>query len=354
MTYEDLGYNSTLDQYRNEQGLNTLEVGRVISEHKERYIVKTPTHEFDAELIGNLRYTAESRYDFPAVGDWVAFMQYDESKALIHAIFPRRSIIERRAAGKASKVQIIATNVDFGLIVQAVDRDFNVNRLERYLTICNTAKVEPIIVLNKIDLINKPELSTILNTIKQRIKEVKIITVSNKPAGYSQLEELIEAGKTYCLLGSSGVGKSTIINALSGKEEMKTGEISSAVHKGKHTTSHRELISLPNGGIVIDNPGMREVGITDKSDGLEITFDAILEHSQNCKYQNCTHTHEKGCAVIEAVENGEIDQKSYTNFLKMIREKAHFEATALERKKKDKDLGKMIKQVKKQKKNHKH
>ena len=204
--------------------------------------MKTPDHEFDAELIGNLRFTAESRYDFPAVGDWVAFSEYDDGKALIQGIYPRSSIIERQAVGKLGQVQIIATNIDVGLIVQAVDRDFNLNRLERYLTICNASHVEPVVVLSKIDLISKSDLESIIAQITQRIKSAPILTVSNQPKGYNQLEPIIKKGKTYCLLGSSGVGKSTLLNSLSGSLQMKTGEISSSVNKGRHITSHRELI----------------------------------------------------------------------------------------------------------------
>lgn len=353
MSYKDLGYKDELENYRIEQNLDSFEVGRVIAEHKERYAVKTPTHEFDAELLGNLRFTAESRYDFPAVGDWVAFSEYDEGKALIHAIFPRTSIIERKAAGQSGQVQIIATNIDYGLIVQAVDRDFNINRLERYLTICNASRVEPVIVLSKVDLINESELKSLVDQIANRISDVPIITVSNESIGYSKLETIIEAGLTYCLLGSSGVGKSTLLNNLSGSQQMQTGEISSSVNKGRHITSHRELFVLDSGGILIDNPGMREVGIADTSSGLEITFDTILEYAQQCRFKDCTHMHEQGCAVLAALEKGEIDEASFANYRKMEKEKMHFEADALERKKKDKDFGKMVKGVKAQRKNNK-
>lgn len=349
MTLKDLGYNESLETFRMENGLDTFEVGLVILVHKERYVVKTPDAEFDAELIGNLRYTAESRYDFPAVGDWVAFTEYDEGKALIHKVFPRHTILVRQAVGKSGQVQIIATNIDYGLIVQAVDRDFNLNRLERYLTICNASKVEPVIVLSKIDLISKAELETTINQIHNRIKDVKILPVSNIPHGYDSLEAFVSKGKTYCLLGSSGVGKSTLLNGLSGDELMKTAEISASVNKGKHTTSYRELIVLKSRGILIDNPGMREVGITNASSGLEATFDVILEYAKQCRFKDCTHEHEKGCAVQKALENGSLDIGAYENFKKMEREKKHFESDSLERKKKDKDLGKLIKKVVKQK-----
>jgi ribosome biogenesis GTPase len=354
MTIKELGYKENLGKYRTEQNLDSFDLGRVVSEHKERYVVKTAMNEYDSELIGNLRFTAESRYDFPAVGDWVAFSEYDEGKALIHAIYPRSSIIERQAVGQKGQIQIIATNIDFGLIVQAVDRDFNLNRLERYLTICNASNVEPVIVLSKIDLISTSELESITDQISQRTKDVPIIPVSNQTSGYAKLGTVIKEGPTYCLLGSSGVGKSTLLNSLSGKLQMKTGEISSSVNKGRHITSHRELIVLNNGGILIDNPGMREVGIADTTSGLETTFDTIIGYAHKCRFIDCTHIHEKGCAVLAAIEDGEIDKDSYANFQKMEKEKMHFESDAMERKKKDKDFGKMIKNVKKQRKNNKY
>ncbi len=351
MTLQDLGYTEALEKFRSEQNLDSFEVGRIVSEHKERYVIKTPKNDYDAELIGNLRFTAESRHDFPAVGDWVAFSEYDEGKALIHAIYPRHSIIERKAVGKTGQVQIIATNVDYSFIVQAVDRDFNINRLERYLTICHSSNIKPVVVLSKTDLISESELESLTNLVHQRIKEVPVIPVSLQE-GYEKLTPLLKAGHTYCLLGSSGVGKSTLLNSLSGEEQMLTGEISTSVNKGKHITSHRELFVLDIGGILIDNPGMREVGITDNTGGLESTFESIYEYAGDCLFPDCTHVHEKGCAVLEAVENGDIDEDSYSNFQKMEKEKMHFESDALERKKKDKDLGKVIKEFKKQRKNN--
>jgi len=348
MTLKDLGYTSALEDYRKEQNLDSFGVGRVISEHKERYVVKTPEKEYDGEIIGNLRFTAHNRSDFPAVGDWVAISEYDDNKVLIHAVFPRKTIIERQAVGKQGEKQIIATNINYAFIVQAVDRDFNINRIERYLTICNTSKVNPIIILNKIDLIHDNELAAVVSKVQERIKQVPIIPISNKSQkGFEKLKEHIEKSKTYCLLGSSGVGKSTLLNNLLGKQYMKTNTISSSTNKGRHVTSHRELIVLESGGILIDNPGMREVGITNSKDALEITFSKINTLSKDCKFKDCTHTNEIDCAVLDAVERGEIDKSSFENFMKMEREKAHFESTVAEKRKKDKDFGKMIKNYKK-------
>lgn len=347
---ENLGYNDRLEQMRIKLGFDGFEMGRVVAEHKERYIVKTEKGDFEAEITGNLRFTAQSREDFPAVGDWVALTLFDPDFSIIHGILPRYSVISRQAVGKFGEVQVIAANIDYALLIQAADRDFNINRLERYLTICNASGVKPNIVLNKIDLINEQQTSEIVAHIKARIKDVPVLAISNaSKAGYDTIMSVIEKGKTYCMLGSSGVGKSTLLNNLSGKNLMRTDAISQSTNKGRHITSHRELIILENGGILIDNPGMKEVGIVDTANGLELTFDLIVRFAQHCKFKDCTHTSEAGCAVLEALERGETDQSSYENYLKMEREKAFFESSVAERRKKDKDFGKMLKNYKKDK-----
>jgi len=348
MILEELGYNDKFEKFRSDNKLESFETGRVIEEHKERYIVRTIKGEFEAEITGNMRFTANGREDYPAVGDWVALTTYDSDFAIIHKILPRFSIIKRQAVGQFGEVQVIAANIDYAFIVQAVDRDFSINRLERYLTICNSAGVSPIIVLSKTDLINKDQISEILENINTRINNVPVIAISNQSRdGYDSIKTAIQKGKTYCLLGSSGVGKSTLLNNLSGQTVMRTDTISLSTNRGRHVTSHRELIVLENGGILVDNPGMREVGIADSTGGLEITFDYIAGLSQNCRFKDCTHTNEAGCSVIAAVERGEIEKASYENYLKMLKEKAHFESTAEERRKRDKKFGKIMKNYKK-------
>lgn len=355
MKLENLGYNDLFEKLRLENKLENFEMGRVISEHKERYIVKTLVGEFEAEITGNLRFSARSREDYPAVGDWVALTRYEDDFAIIHKILPRFSTIKRQAVGRFGEIQMIATNIDYAFIVQAVDRDFNINRIERYLTICYSSKVKPIIVLTKTDLINEQQLSEILESIYIRIDNIPVLAISNETqTGYAAVKFIIEKGKTYCMLGSSGVGKSTLSNNLSGKTIMKTDAISLSTNKGRHVTSHRELIVLESGGILIDNPGMREVGIADAASGLETTFDRIVSLSGNCKFKDCTHSNEIGCSVLEAVEKGAIDKKSYENYMKMEREKAHFESTVEEKRKKDKEFGKILKNYKKDMKKNKY
>lgn len=348
MKLEDLGYNNNFEKFKTENKLSNFETGRIISEHKERYIASTSIGEFEAEITGNMRFTARSREDFPAVGDWVLLTTYDTGSAIIHRIYPRFSVIKRQAVGKFGEIQVIAANIDYALIVQAVDRDFSINRLERYLTICNSSAVKPVIVLSKTDLLSQDKVSEILKSIKTRIKNIRVISLSNETQnGYEAIKAEIQKGKTYCMLGSSGVGKSTLLNNLSGRNLMKTGKISEATDRGRHITSHRELIVLERGGILIDNPGMREVGIADSEGGLEKTFDMISALAPKCKFIDCTHTTETGCSVIEAVEKGEIVRASYDNYLRMEREKAHFESTVAERRKKEKEFGKYMKNYKK-------
>lgn len=348
MQLEDLGYNSRFEEFRKEQNLDDFEIGRITAEHKERYIVRTVAGEFEGEITGNMRFSAVSREDFPAVGDWVAIKIYDSDLAIIHKIFPRFSIIKRKAVGQAGESQIIAVNIDYAFLVQAIDRDFNINRLERYLTICYSSKVSPVIVLTKTDLADESRISEILSSLELRIKDVPVIAISNETQnGYDDIRSIIEKGRTYCMLGSSGVGKSTLINNLSGRSAMKTDSISQSTNKGRHVTTHRELVVLESGGILIDNPGMREVGIADMPDGLETTFDKIISLSMNCRFKDCTHTEETGCSVLEAIEKGELDRSSYDNYIKMEKEKAYFESTVAERRKKDKMFGKILKDYKK-------
>ena len=345
---EHLGYSEDLENYRIEKGFGSMGVARVVSEHRERYRVFNGDKEMEAELLGNLRFTATTRAELPAVGDWVAVTEFDENRVLIHHVFPRKSILERTAVGKKGEKQIVAVNVDYGLITQAMDRDLNLNRAERYLAICYNAGVQPILLLTKSDLLPEARLSEVIESVRLRVKKVPVVAISNLTGkGYDQLSGHLLAGRTYCLLGSSGVGKSTLINNLTGSDQMKTGSISASTAKGKHVTTHRELIVVKNGAILIDNPGMREVGISDAGEGLEDVFDLIYSLDDGCRYKDCTHVHEEGCSVIEAVQSGDLEQDVYENYLKLVREKSHFESTVAERKQKDKELGKVIKDYKK-------
>jgi ribosome biogenesis GTPase len=333
-------------QDNNPEGFDT---GRVIAEHRERYRVMTSTGEYEGEITGNLRFTARDREDFPAVGDWVTLTTFNPGDpAIIHRIMPRRSLIKREAPGEPGTVQVIASNIDYGLLVQATDRDFSINRLERYITLCRSARVIPIIVITKTDLAGEQRTQELTDSIRKRVEDVPVIAVSNiTRTGYDTLTTLLEPGKTFCLLGSSGAGKSTLLNNLAGSDIMSTGAISTSSERGRHITSHRELFLLESGAIVIDNPGMREVGMADAATGLQGTFDRIYELAERCRFKDCTHTEETGCAVIAAAENGDIDQNALDNFLKLQREQAHYEATVAEKRRKGKQFARIVKDMKK-------
>lgn len=354
MTLTDLGYTTDIEKHFTENGNSDFSPARVTQEHKERYIVSDGEHEYDAEITGNLRFTAESRADFPAVGDWVAISAYDSSMAIIHKVLPRKSVLERQAVGKPGEKQIISANIDVALIIQSIDNNFNINRLERYLTISYSAGIEPVLVISKIDLVPETEIKRAIQDLDLRDKKIKTILLSNTSlTGLDQILNLIQKGKTYCIVGSSGVGKSTLINNLLKKNILKTGPISESTNKGRHITSHRELFVLENGGIIIDTPGMKELGVIDNPDGLNTTFDDIFNLALKCKFPDCTHTLESGCAVLEAQEKGIISRDSLENFRKMLREQERFKITVAEKRRKEREFGKMAKSIMQEKKKNK-
>ncbi len=353
MQLQELGYNQKIEEFTEGHSFEGFELGRVTSEHKERYVVQTEAGSFNSEITGSLRFSAESRTDFPTVGDWVKLSVFDEMGIIIE-ILPRFSLLERQAVGKFGETQPIASNVDVAFIMQAVGHDFNLNRLERYLTICNASSIEASIILSKIDLIDESELSTLISKIKERLPKTSVIPVSNETmSGYDELRGSIESGNTYCILGSSGVGKSSLTNNLLQASKMEVSDISESTAKGRHTTSHRELMILPNGGVIIDTPGMRELGIASDSGGVEETFEQIHELSNNCRFNDCSHTEELGCAVLEALETGELDQEVFNNYHKLKREQAHFSRSIHERRAKDKKMGKLYKSIIQEKQNRK-
>jgi ribosome biogenesis GTPase len=232
-----------------------------------------------------------------------------------------------------------------------VDRDFNLNRLERYLSVSYAGKIDPVIILSKIDLVDQKRLDYLMNEVSGRIREVPILGLSNLTGdGLEALVRMINNGKSYCLLGSSGVGKSTLVNRLTGREGMVTKSVSDSTKKGRHTTTHREMFLLDNGAVLIDNPGMREIGLTDTEGGLESTFLQIAELSKKCKFSDCKHLHENDCAVLDALNGGELDRGEYENYLKMEREQIRFHSSVAEKRKKDKTFGKMVKAFKMNKK----
>lgn len=350
MKLENIGYKDTYNTFLQDNGFNKSDIGRVSAVYRDKYNVITEVSEVNASLTGNFQYSVSNSTELPAVGDWVHLIIYDDGQALITELLPRLNKLERKAVGTDSEIQTIAANIDYGLIVESVGENFKINRIERYLAICNASNIEPIIIITKIDLIDTKELETLVNKVANRIKNIQMLTISNvNKIGIDKLILALKKSKTYCLLGLSGVGKSTLINNLIGEDVLKTREISAITKKGVHTTTHRELFILDNGSIIIDNPGMREIGLTDSIDGLNITFPLISELGKSCKFSDCSHIHEKGCAVLMAIENGRLEQAQYDNYLKMKREQFHYTASVAEKRKKDKELGKMFKNVMKNK-----
>ena len=355
MTEQELGFSEDVKELIGADGLNVEDLGRVIVEHKERYIVQSFTTTLTAEITGNLRFAAESRADFPAVGDWVRIMPAVDETAVILEVFPRKTVLERQAVAKQSEKQIIAANIDFAVIVQSVGHDFNLHRLERYLTICHETGITPIILINKIDLVSNEEVEELLESIRERITDVEVLaTIGFNESGIKSLINKLCKGKTYCFLGSSGVGKSTIINNLQGKSILKTSDISESTNKGKHTTSHRQMFFLPNGAIVIDTPGMRELGIVDQESGIEQTYDQIADLAEECKFKDCKHINEVGCAVLSALESGTLDQDVYGNYHKLKREERHYTSSVKEKREFFKKQGKMYKAILNEKKKKKY
>jgi ribosome biogenesis GTPase / thiamine phosphate phosphatase len=328
---------------------------RIISVNKNSFVVSNGVKDIYAELTGKFFFNSENSLDLPAVGDWVYAQLFDDDElAIIHEILPRKSLLKRKTAGKKVDYQLIAANIDTAIIMQSLDSNYNLRRLERYLVMINDGKITPAIFLSKIDLISADEIEQKQNDIRKIFPDVTIASFSNNNAiEIENIKTFFEPFKTYCLLGSSGVGKTTLLNNLIHQELYKTQPIREKDGRGKHTTTRRELIVLENGAIIIDNPGMRELGVISNESGLSDTFNEIDELADKCKYKDCTHTVEAGCAVLDALERGEISQERYNNYIKIYKESQYNEMSYLEKKEKDKKFGKFfhstMKDVKKMK-----
>ncbi|HSI67922.1 MAG TPA: ribosome small subunit-dependent GTPase A [Planococcus sp. (in: firmicutes)] len=317
---EQYGWNETWQKKTGRTGIP----GRIVLAHKQLYRVVTNHGEWLCSLSGKFKH-AHDWSEFPAVGDWVTLERMPgEEKGIIHEVLPRVSQFSRIAAGETSDSQLIAVNMDYVFLVMSLNHDFNLRRLERYLLAAWDSGANPVVVLTKRD--GCEDLQPYLSALESIAFGVPVVAVSSVTGeGIEDLQRLLAPGKTGVLLGSSGVGKSSLINALMGTDKMAVQDIRDQDSKGRHTTTHRELILLPFGGLLIDTPGMREFQLGDFSGGAEISFSDIEDVATKCKFRNCSHTNEPGCAIQEALESGVIEQDRYASYLKLMKEMAYME-----------------------------
>ncbi len=332
MNLDTLGWNPFFE--KNFEQYKDLEYipARIFGEQKQLYQVYSSQGELAAEVSGKMLYTALSRADLPVVGDWIVLQTPpDGGHAIIHALLPRKTSFSRKVAGGSKRrsggvtdAQVIASNVDTVLLVSGLDREFNLRRIERYLTMIYNSGSNPVIVLNKADLCDN--VDAYLIEVESIAFGVPIHIVSaREDQGLDSLRDYLAPGNTVALIGSSGVGKSSIINALIGYDRQWVNTISDHVSKGQHTTNSRELILLPEGGLIMDNPGMRELQLWGDESDLKGTFEDIEELAFQCRFTDCRHDSEPGCAVKEAIEEGELDSKRFRSYLKLRKEFAFLE-----------------------------
>jgi len=323
-------------------------IARVAAVDRQQLLLVNQAGSFRAKLAGSYLHRHRLAHEFPCVGDWVCLeKQSGDDLGVVHTLLERRTSLRRKSAGNVIEYQMIAANVDYVVIVQSCHLDFNLKRLERYLVMVMDGGAEPYILLTKTDLVEPAVLAAQLAEIRSAGIAAPIGTLSNVTRdGVDDLKRLLMPAQTYCFVGSSGVGKSTLINQLIGREVLATKSVS-GTGEGRHTTVRRELIRLTGGALVIDNPGMREFGIVGAEDGIGGSYLDITALTSRCRYRDCTHTSEPGCAVLEAVHSGAISREHLGNYLKLEAESKFNQLSYSEKRKKDRDFGKYIKSAKK-------
>ena len=351
MDLTDLGYDGWFREKRDESGLPDCGVARITAVDRDRYLVMNETGELPAEASGNLLFSAESAEDLPCVGDWVLVRLHNAGRsAIVHGVMPRKTFLRRKTAGRTVGTQMIAANIDTALVLQSCDSDFNLRRLERYMVIANDGGIDPVLLLSKADLIDEETLEGRLAQIRQANIGIRVIHFSNTTgAGMETVGSVFIRGKTYCLLGSSGVGKTTLLNRLIGREVFETDAVREKDGKGRHTTARRQLTVLGNGALLIDTPGMREVGVIDADGGISRSFSDIRELTGQCRFSDCTHTNEPDCAVLAAIKSGALSEMRLGSYLKLARESEYHRMSYVEKRRKDREFGRMVKSVLKNK-----
>ncbi len=351
MELADLGFDGWFQQKQEEGQRPECAVARITRVDRDRYLIRNEDGEISAEPAGKLLFSTDSSQNLPCVGDWV-FVQYrnDGTRAVIHGLFPRKSFLRRKTAGVKVDYQMIASNVDAAFIIQSCDANFNLRRMERYLVMAKEGLVEPIILLSKSDLVDSAGAEKMIQAIALEHKGVRTAAFSNTtPGGVETVRQMLEKGKTYCLLGSSGVGKTTLLNQLLGRDEFETNPVREKDGRGRHTTAYRQLTVLDNLSLLIDTPGMRELGMMADEDTIDDSFSDIFELATQCRFNDCTHSVEVGCALLKAVQDGGIDEGRYRNYIKLLKESAFHQMSYADRRKKDRQFGRMIKSVIEQK-----
>jgi ribosome biogenesis GTPase len=344
MKLSDIGFDQWFQEHVSGLRQEGHGVARISAVDRGSYLIRNELGEIPAELAGKFYFQVESSVDLPCVGDWVTVQYHnDAAAAIIHGVFPRKTFLRRKSAGEKVDFQMIAANIDSAFIVQSCHFDFNIRRMDRYLVMAADGGVEPIVVLTKTDLITHDELEQRLTALRSSAITARVLALSNITGiGVDEFQQVLVPGRTYCLLGSSGVGKTTLINRLIGKEAFETKTVS-GTGEGIHTTARRQLIVLHQGSMLIDTPGMRELGLLGVSDGVNQGFEDIVGLSANCRYANCSHTQEPGCAVLAAVSNGELSKNRYSSYMKLKKESEYHEMSYVDKRKKDRAFGRFIK-----------
>jgi ribosome biogenesis GTPase len=325
LSLQDLGWKDYFQQAFGRLEAGSYAPARVMLQEKELYSLGFAQGESLAEVAGRFRHQALRSEEYPAVGDWVAARPPEgEGRASIHFVLPRLTKFSRKAAGRRAEEQVVAANVDTVFLVSGLDGDFNLRRIERYLTAAWESGASPVVILNKADVCEDPD--AVAEKVAAVAPGAPVHAVSAVTGeGLQLVKSYVRAGRTIAFLGSSGVGKSTIINALLGHEAQRVQDVRPGDDRGRHTTTRRQLFPLQGGGLLLDTPGMRELQLWDGSDGFETSFQDIAQLAESCRYRDCRHRAEPGCAVREAEESGELDSGRLEGYRKLQREMRYLE-----------------------------